>query len=82
MKHYPTKSVCILQMKTEPPIHGNLIHNRIIGKPIIFVHYRMALSSSSSDSREVVSIIGEFVEVTSDNIKEQNDLVKKRSLTL
>jgi hypothetical protein len=42
----------------------------------------VASSSSSSYCREVVSIIGKFVEVTSDDVEEGNDLVKKRCLTL
>jgi hypothetical protein len=42
----------------------------------------MASSSSSSYCREVVGVIGKFVEVANDNIKERNDLMKERCLAL
>jgi hypothetical protein len=66
----------------EPPTHSNVIHNRFVGKPIIFVHHCTASSSSSSHCREVVGIVGKPVEMTGDNIKERNDLMKKRCSTL
>lgn len=42
----------------------------------------MALSSSGLYYGEIVDIISKFVEVSSDDVEEGNDLVKKRCLTL
>jgi hypothetical protein len=46
-----------------------IIHNRFIGKPIIFVHHCAAPLSSRWYCREVVSIINEFVNVTSERVE-------------